>query len=113
MSSTTEKSGNRALKGDFSHIVQKLSLCNSYQSVIKLGMLNVIPTEQQKKKTTKYTQKEMRKISYLTTKSELDKKDYNEGNEKQKQKESNKMAQVNPVLSIINLKVNGLNSQTK
>lgn len=55
-------------------------------------MLNVIPTEQQKKKTTKYTQKEMRKISYLTTKSELDKKDYNEGNEKQKQKESNKMA---------------------
>lgn len=35
----------------------------------------------------------MRKISHLTTKSQLDKKDYNEGNEKQKkQKESNKMA---------------------
>lgn len=28
----------------------------------------------------------MRKISHLTTKSQLDKKDYNEGNEKQKQK---------------------------
>lgn len=55
-------------------------------------MLNVIATEQQRKKTTKYTQKEMRKISHLTTKSQLDKKDYNEGNEKQKQKESNKMA---------------------
>lgn len=68
MSSATEKSETTALKGHFSHIVQKLGLCISYQSVIKLGMLNVIPTEQQRKMTTEYTQKEMRKISHLTTK---------------------------------------------
>ena len=48
MSSSTEKTGNRALKGDFSHIVQKLGLCNSYYSVIKIGMFNVIPTEKEK-----------------------------------------------------------------
>lgn len=47
-------------------------------------MLNV-NFEQQRKKTTKYTQKEMKDFTFNYKKSTRQ-KDYNEGNEKQKQK---------------------------